>query len=49
MVDLIEQATAAFDQREEWCGKLELLKKRMDTDQLLHSEVIYLQTVKKPY
>lgn len=38
MVDLIEQATAAFDQREEWCGKLELLKKRMDTDQLLHSE-----------
>lgn len=44
MVDLIEQATAAFDQREEWCGKLELLKKRMDTDQLLHSEVTFPNT-----
>lgn len=39
MVDLIEQATIAFDQREEWCSKLDALKKRADIDLILHSEV----------
>ncbi|CAG9770746.1 unnamed protein product [Ceutorhynchus assimilis] len=38
MVDLIEQATIAFDQREEWCSKLEALKKRAEVDYILHSE-----------
>lgn len=39
MVDLIEQATLAFDQREEWCSKLEALKKRAQYDFIAHSEV----------
>ncbi|XP_018573312.1 coiled-coil domain-containing protein 63-like [Anoplophora glabripennis] len=38
MVDLIEQATLAFDQREEWCSKLEALKKRAQYDFIAHSE-----------
>ncbi|XP_066149078.1 outer dynein arm-docking complex subunit 1 [Euwallacea fornicatus] len=38
MADLIDQATIAFDQREEWCSKLEALKKRADMDCVLHSE-----------
>ncbi|KAJ8911287.1 hypothetical protein NQ315_015290 [Exocentrus adspersus] len=38
MVDLIEQATLAFDQREEWCSKLEALKKRAQNDFVAHSE-----------
>ncbi|KAJ8946146.1 hypothetical protein NQ314_008968 [Rhamnusium bicolor] len=38
MVDLIEQATLAFDQREEWCSKLEALKKRAHNDFIAHSE-----------
>ncbi|XP_050302473.1 outer dynein arm-docking complex subunit 1 [Anthonomus grandis grandis] len=38
MVDLIEQATIAFDQREEWCSKLDALKKRAEVDFVLHSE-----------
>lgn len=39
MVDLIEQATLAFDQREEWCSKLEALKKRAQNDFITHTEV----------
>ncbi|KAL1502564.1 hypothetical protein ABEB36_007689 [Hypothenemus hampei] len=38
MIDLIEQATIAFDQREEWCSKLEALRKRAEIDLILHSE-----------
>ncbi|XP_048521634.1 coiled-coil domain-containing protein 63 [Dendroctonus ponderosae] len=38
MIDLIEQAIMAFDQREEWCSKLDALKKRADVDLILHSE-----------
>ncbi|XP_072381122.1 coiled-coil domain-containing protein 63 [Diabrotica undecimpunctata] len=38
MVELIEQATVAFDQREEWCSKLAALKKRAQSDYLAHTE-----------
>ncbi|KAJ8981964.1 hypothetical protein NQ317_002138 [Molorchus minor] len=38
MADLIEQATTAFAQREEWCSKLEALKKRAQNDFIAHSE-----------
>ncbi|XP_030747592.1 coiled-coil domain-containing protein 63 [Sitophilus oryzae] len=38
MVDLIEQAIIAFDQREEWCSKLIALKKRTEMDFVIHSE-----------
>nr|XP_023013517.1 coiled-coil domain-containing protein 63-like [Leptinotarsa decemlineata] len=38
MAELIEQATVAFDQREEWCSKLVALKKRAQNDFLAHSE-----------
>ncbi|KAG5876655.1 hypothetical protein JTB14_029387 [Gonioctena quinquepunctata] len=38
MVELIEQAIVAFDQREEWCSKLVALKKRAQNDFLAHSE-----------
>lgn len=39
MIELIEQATVAFDQREEWCSKLAALKKRAQGDYLAHTEV----------
>nr|CAI5850231.1 unnamed protein product [Callosobruchus analis] len=38
MVELIEHTTVAFDQREEFCSKLELLKKRSMIDVLAHTE-----------
>ncbi|KAF7275831.1 hypothetical protein GWI33_011227, partial [Rhynchophorus ferrugineus] len=38
MVDLIEQAIIAFDQREEWCSKLIALKKRTEADFVVHTE-----------
>ncbi|VEN61372.1 unnamed protein product [Callosobruchus maculatus] len=38
MVELIEHTTVAFDQREEFCSKLELLKKRSMMDILAHTE-----------
>ncbi|CAH1962896.1 unnamed protein product [Acanthoscelides obtectus] len=38
MVELIEHTTVAFDQREEFCSKLELLKKRTMVDELAHTE-----------
>lgn len=34
MLDLVEQATLAYDQRDEWCGKLEALKERGRADLL---------------
>lgn len=39
MLDLIEQATIAYDQREEWCSKLQALRVRAHNDYVLHSEV----------
>ncbi|CAH0555332.1 unnamed protein product [Brassicogethes aeneus] len=38
MMDLIDQATLAYDQREEWSSKLEALKKRADQDLEVHTE-----------
>lgn len=40
MLDLIEQATIAYDQREEWCSKLQALRTRAHNDLILHSEEI---------
>lgn len=40
MLDLIEQATIAYDQREEWCSKLQALRMRAHNDLILHSEEI---------
>lgn len=40
MLDLIEQATIAYDQREEWCSKLQALRARAKNDLVLHSEEI---------
>lgn len=39
MLDLIEQATIAYDQREEWCEKLQALRVRAHNDYTLQSEV----------
>lgn len=36
IMDLIEQSTAAYDQREELCNKLQALKDRGQTDKMLH-------------
>lgn len=41
MIDLIEHATLAFDQREEWCLKVIALQKKAQNDLLVHSEVPY--------
>ncbi|KAK4878234.1 hypothetical protein RN001_010740 [Aquatica leii] len=38
MLDLIEQATVAYDQREEWCSKLHALRIRSRNDLMLHAE-----------
>ncbi|KAF5286951.1 hypothetical protein FQR65_LT12410 [Abscondita terminalis] len=38
MLDLIEQATVAYDQREEWCSKLHALRLRSRNDLMLHAE-----------
>lgn len=40
MLDLIEQATIAYDQREEWCTKLQALRTRAHSDLILHSDEI---------
>lgn len=40
MLDLIEQATIAYDQREEWCTKLQALRTRAHNDLISHSEEI---------
>lgn len=40
MLDLIEQATIAYDQREEWCTKLQALRTRAHSDLVSHSEEI---------
>lgn len=42
MMDLIEQSTAAYDQREELCNKLQLLKDKTQSDKLAHVQVILL-------
>ncbi|XP_022217927.1 coiled-coil domain-containing protein 63 [Drosophila obscura] len=36
IMDLIDQSTLAFDQREELCGKLSLLKDRNENDKVMH-------------
>lgn len=36
MMDLIEQSTAAYDQREELCNKLQLLKDKSESDKVAH-------------
>ncbi|XP_044260401.1 protein lava lamp-like [Tribolium madens] len=36
MMDLIEQATIAYDQREEWCSKLQALRLKAHHDFILH-------------
>ncbi|XP_044739405.1 coiled-coil domain-containing protein 63-like [Chrysoperla carnea] len=38
MMDLVEQATMSYDQRDEWCGKLEALKERGKADLLQHTQ-----------
>lgn len=38
MMDLIEQATIAYDQRDEWCSKLQALRMRGHTDLILHTQ-----------
>ncbi|GJQ76414.1 hypothetical protein Trydic_g2129 [Trypoxylus dichotomus] len=37
MIDLIEQATIAYDQREEWCQKLQALRNRAHSDMVSHT------------
>lgn len=36
MLDLIEQATIAYDQREEWVSKLQILRQKAHNDLLTH-------------
>ncbi|XP_068902453.1 outer dynein arm-docking complex subunit 1-like isoform X2 [Tenebrio molitor] len=38
MLDLVEQATLAYDQREEWCSKLQALKIRAHNDVISHTQ-----------
>ncbi|KAF2904861.1 hypothetical protein ILUMI_01332 [Ignelater luminosus] len=38
MMDLIEQATIAYDQREEWCSKLQALRMRAHSDLMMHTQ-----------
>ena len=39
IMDLIEQSTTAFDQREELCNKLQVLKERGQADKMTHVQV----------
>lgn len=38
MLDLIEQATLAYDQREEWCSKLAALRQRGTQELVQHTQ-----------
>lgn len=38
MMDLIEQATIAYDQREEWCSKLQALRLKAHYDLVYHTQ-----------
>lgn len=38
MMDLIEQATIAYDQRQEWCSKLQALRLKAHQDFVLHAQ-----------
>lgn len=38
MMDLIEQATIAYDQREDWCNKLQALRLKAHNDLLHHTQ-----------
>ena len=39
IMDLIDQSTLAFDQREELCNKLQVLKNRNENDKIMHIQV----------
>lgn len=39
IMDLIDQSTLAYDQREELCNKLQLLKDRSENDKIMHIQV----------
>ena len=39
IIDLIDQSTLAFDQREELCNKLQVLKDRNENDKMMHIQV----------
>ncbi|KAL3271761.1 hypothetical protein HHI36_022231 [Cryptolaemus montrouzieri] len=38
MLNIIEEASSAYDQREEWCAKLHALKMKAKNDELLHTQ-----------
>lgn len=40
MMDLIEQSTSAYDQREELCNKLLQLSQKSQSDKLAHVQVM---------
>lgn len=37
-LEMVEQANLAYDQREEWCNKLQALKARAQNDLMLHNQ-----------
>lgn len=39
IMDLIDQSTLAYDQREELCNKLQVLKDRNENDKIMHIQV----------
>lgn len=39
IIDLIDQSTLAYDQREELCNKLQVLKERNENDKIMHIQV----------
>lgn len=39
MMELVEQSTLLYDQREEWCHKLQTIKERAQYDQVEHTRV----------
>lgn len=41
IIDLIDQSTLAYDQREELCNKLQVLKDRNENDKIMHIQVLF--------
>lgn len=52
IMDLIDQSTLAYDQREELCNKLQVLKDRNENDKIMHIQVrfeISLETLSENF
>lgn len=47
LTDLFESSTLAYDQRDEWCGKLKSLQEKGKLDQMTQIQVIKIHAQKE--